>query len=98
MVENFQIYSNLQSLIDLKPDVIKIDKSLIDNIINCDSSVKVLTAIIAMGISTKGIIAEGVELDEQISVLKKLGIKHVQGHFFNPPVQRHDFFDILKLR
>jgi|TARA_Y100001970_G_scaffold294338_1_gene450985 EAL domain-containing protein (putative c-di-GMP-specific phosphodiesterase class I)/GGDEF domain-containing protein len=91
-------YSNLQSLIDLKPDVIKIDKSLIDNIINCDSSVKVLTAIIAMGISTKGIIAEGVELDEQISVLKKLGIKHVQGHFFNPPVQRHDFFDILKLR
>lgn len=89
-------YSNLQSLIELKPDVIKIDKSLIDNIINCDSSVKVLSAIIAMGISTKGIIAEGVELDEQINVLKKLGIKHVQGYYFNPPVQRHDFFDILK--
>lgn len=88
-------YSNLKSLIDLKPDIIKIDKSLIDNITLCRSTVKVLSALISMDLVNKGLVAEGVETEEQVIILKDIGITTVQGYVFNPPIQKVDFLKTL---
>lgn len=81
-------YSALSYLNKYPFDRIKLDKSLIDNISSYNSSgANVVKAAITMahsfGIQT---IAEGVETQEQLEILKELGCNEVQGYLFGRPV------------
>jgi diguanylate cyclase (GGDEF)-like protein len=79
-------YSNFDYVIKLKPDGIKIDGSLIKNILeNKEAQAIVKTIIIfskEIGIKT---IAEYVENEEIFEYLKNLGIDYFQGYYFSPP-------------
>ena len=88
-------YSNLRSIIEIQPDTIKIDKSFIDFITTCESTIKVLQAIVMMELCAGDIVAEGVEKEEQVEKLLSLGIKTAQGYFYNRPLQRDDFISQL---
>ncbi len=81
-------YSALSYLNKYFFDRIKLDKSLIDNVsIYNSSGVNIVRAAINMahaaGIQT---IAEGVETQEQLDILKKLGCDQVQGYLLGRPV------------
>jgi len=80
-------YSNFDYLIKLKPDGVKIDGSLIKNILTDKNSEIIVKTIISfakeMKIST---IAEFVENREIFEKLKNLGVDYFQGYYFSPPV------------
>jgi diguanylate cyclase (GGDEF)-like protein len=79
-------YSNFDYLIKLQPDGVKIDGSLIKNIVNDKNSQIIVKTIISfaqkMNIKT---IAEFVENKEIFEYLKNLNIDYYQGYYFSPP-------------
>jgi diguanylate cyclase (GGDEF)-like protein len=81
-------YSSLGYLTKYHFDRIKIDKSLIDNLmVPGDSGVEVVKAIITMAAAVgKTTIAEGVETREQLEILNRLGCRQVQGYLLGKPV------------
>ena len=82
-------YSNFDYLIKLNPDGVKIDGSLIKNILTDKNSEIIVKTIILfakeMNIKT---IAEFVENEEIFEKLKNLGVNYFQGYYFSPP--KHD--------
>lgn len=81
-------YSSLGYLNKYHYDRIKIDKSLIDNLLlPGGSGIEVVKAIISMAKAVgKTTIAEGVETLEQLNILTDLGCSQVQGYLLGKPV------------
>ena len=80
-------YSSLSILRRLPLDRLKIDRSFIQEI-ETDSALKnIVEAIIWMGQSLNlRILAEGVETEGQLELLKRLGCDEVQGYFTGKPM------------
>jgi diguanylate cyclase (GGDEF)-like protein/PAS domain S-box-containing protein len=80
-------YSSLSRLQRLPFDSLKIDRSFIRELSAGDSSLDVVKAIMQLAHSLKlGVIAEGVESEEQLCSLRQLGCDHIQGFLFSKPV------------
>ncbi|MGB3598502.1 MAG: EAL domain-containing protein, partial [Pseudomonas neustonica] len=80
-------YSSLGILRDLPIDELKIDKSFVDNILWDQTSLKMVKNIISIGkLYNMDILAEGVETQEQMQVLKNCGCDLFQGYLFSHPV------------
>jgi diguanylate cyclase (GGDEF)-like protein len=79
-------YSNLSYLVDFPFSKLKIDKSFVSRIDSDSSSGAVVSTIVglsrALGVST---IAEGVETENQATLLKAAGCEVVQGYLFGRP-------------
>jgi len=79
-------YSNFERLLEFEPDLLKIDGSLIKNIISDKYSQNVVETIVAFAkrqnIKT---IAEYVENEEIFDFLKSLGVDYSQGYYFGKP-------------
>lgn len=79
-------YSSLSYLQKFPLDALKIDKSFIRDIDASGKSMHVTRAIIALGEAFNlKVVAEGVENDYQVTVLKTTHCHHVQGYFFSRP-------------
>lgn len=78
-------YSSLSYLKQLPIDVLKIDKLFIDTMVKDDHPI--IEFIIAMGqrLNMK-IVAEGVEKEEQLNLLKSYGCDLYQGYLFSTPL------------
>lgn len=79
-------YNSLKTLIYLKPEFIKLDRSLIQNIDQTDTGQQLVTLIhnYAVQSNTK-IIAEGIERIEEIQYLQSMGIHYGQGYALGKP-------------
>lgn len=87
--------NNIQSLISLKPDYIKIDRSLITDIdIKNDKQSLVAKFIKTAKENNIIVIAVGVETRNELSTLIKLGVDFAQGFYFSLPKKR--FIEKLK--
>jgi len=79
-------YSNFERLLEFEPDILKIDGSLIKNIITDKYSRNVVETIVAFAkrqnIKT---IAEFVENEEIFNFLNNLGVDYSQGYYFGKP-------------
>jgi len=74
-------YSSLSQLVKFPVHRLKIDKSFIGS----DENMAICTAIINLGASLNlGVIAEGVETQEELEALTKLGCHEMQGFLFSP--------------
>jgi sensor c-di-GMP phosphodiesterase-like protein len=83
---------NLLDLSKLDIHVIKIDKHFIDEIVNKDSSPKMIRGLIALAREFEAvIIAEGVETEIQVSKLEEFGVDMVQGWFFSKSLPAEAF-------
>jgi diguanylate cyclase (GGDEF)-like protein len=79
-------YSNYQNIIELKPDYIKIDGSLIKNINNNNYKYSIVKSIISFAKELNiNIIAEFVENKEVFELLKNNDIYGYQGYYFHKP-------------
>lgn len=78
-------YSSLSYLEKLPIDIIKIDKSFIDDL-TADQSAMVSTILSIALHNGLGVIAEGVERKEQVSMLHSLGCDNIQGYYFSRPL------------
>lgn len=79
-------YSSLQSISELIPDIIKIDRSVIQNIDQVMVKQSLLKALLhfAKNINCE-VIAEGVERQEEVTMLYELDVNMVQGFYFAHP-------------
>ena len=89
-------YSSLAYLKRFPIDVLKIDKSFIDDIPYDKDDMAIAIAIIAMGKALDfTILAEGTEKKEQIDFLQQHGCDIYQGYYKSPPVPAEEFIKLL---
>jgi len=86
-IDDFGVgYSNFERLLEFEPDILKIDGSLIKNIINDKYSKNVVETIVTFAkrqdIKT---VAEYVETKEIFEFLNNLGVDYSQGYYFGKP-------------
>lgn len=80
-------FSSLSYLQEFPLDELKIDRSFIMQLTVSDKSVALVSGIITMarGLNLR-IVAEGVETEEQLAMLRELGCDLCQGYLFSKPV------------
>lgn len=90
-------YSSLGLLKDLDVDIIKLDKTFIDNLGKEDKSDEIIVKNVVNMISDlkKEAIAEGVETEAQADFLREVRCQVVQGYLFDKPLQKEDFRERL---
>ena len=85
-------YSSLSMLKDIRADVLKIDRSFLREIEHNPHSSRLLQAVIGLAENLgMDVITEGVENEQQLNVLLKMGCSHFQGYYFSRPVIIADF-------
>jgi diguanylate cyclase (GGDEF)-like protein len=84
-------FSSLSYLKQFKVGKLKIDQSFVRDISDSDD-LGIVRAIIQMGKTLQmDIIAEGVETEKQLKILKNLGCHEVQGYLFSKPLPPAEF-------
>lgn len=90
-------YSSLAYLKHFPLDVLKIDKSFIDDIPNNKDDMEIATTILAIGdaLGLK-VLAEGVETDEQLTFLTEQGCDLYQGYLKSEAIPAAEFAKLLR--
>jgi EAL domain-containing protein (putative c-di-GMP-specific phosphodiesterase class I) len=89
-------YSSLSALQQFPISTLKIDKSFVRNIATDPADATIVDTIIQMGRNMNmDVVAEGVELEEQLNFLQKLGCTYVQGLLFGNPMSSDNFLELL---
>ncbi|MDH4441820.1 MAG: bifunctional diguanylate cyclase/phosphodiesterase, partial [Rhizobium sp.] len=80
-------HSSLAYLISLKVDRLKIDRSFVKDVARSETNQKLITAMVSLGQSLNlDIVVEGVETQEDATVLARLGCTMAQGYLFARPM------------
>ncbi len=80
-------YSSLQRILQLQPDLIKLDITLTRNISLDPARRALASALVAFARETGSrIIAEGVETQAELNTLRSIGIQKAQGYFLGRPM------------
>ena len=89
-------YASLSYLKRLPIDILKIDRSFTDGILNDPDDIAIINAIygLAKGLSLK-LVAEGIETQEQLDKIKEMGIDYGQGYLWSPPTPAEQYLDLL---
>lgn len=88
-------FSNLELLSQVHFDTVKFDKSLTDSIVDNPKTQILFKAAVSM-CSEFGdtlTLAEGIENEEQLKVLQKLGCQLGQGYYFARPLPEDEFWE-----
>lgn len=90
-------HSSLSRLTRFPLNKLKIDRSFVMKIPNSRHDTAVASTIVAMAHSLAlGVIAEGVETQDQALFLRSLGCEEMQGYLFSRPVPASDFEQLLR--
>ena len=90
-------YSSLNYLRSIPLDILKIDKSFIDEITTSRVLSEIVDSIIGMAHTLDIlVVAEGVESEEQLSILKEKGCDFIQGYFFSKPLMPNQLEERLQ--
>jgi diguanylate cyclase (GGDEF)-like protein len=85
-------YSSLSYLKLFPVDNLKIDRSFVFNITSDPTDAAIAASVILLAHSMNiEVVAEGVETEEQLEVLRRQGCDHVQGFLFSQPLAAEDF-------
>jgi len=80
-------YSSMENILKLKPEIIKIDGSLIKDIDKSSESITIVRNIINMAKELKAkTVAEYVHSKDVYELVKKLGVDYVQGFYLHKPM------------
>jgi diguanylate cyclase (GGDEF)-like protein len=90
-------YSSLSYLDSLPIDILKIDKSFIDQIPNNSRKQALLKSIVDLAKSLHiETVAEGVETEEEYLIIKDIGVTYTQGYYFSKPIPNSDVLKYLE--
>jgi diguanylate cyclase (GGDEF)-like protein len=78
-------------------DVLKIDRSYVAGLMNSESDAGIASAMVAMAHSLDlAVVAEGVEEESQLDLLREWGCDELQGFLFSPAVREEEFRQLLE--
>lgn len=78
--------SSLETLLLLEPDIVKIDRSMIDGVADNEGKHRILERMVAcLSSLNMDIIAEGVEREQDAKLLMSMGIAYAQGYLWGCP-------------
>ena len=90
-------YSSLSYLKRLPVDVLKIDRSFVQDIVSSPDSAAMVDAIVSLAHGLRmNVIAEGVETLEQLDYLRNCGCDEVQGYVYCEPQKVADVEKLLR--
>ena len=90
-------YSSLSYLRELPVDTLKIDRAFIDDMENSKQQLAIVKAIVVLGESLGlQVVAEGVENEDQLQLLKNLGCDLIQGYLVSKPLNASEMEALLE--
>jgi EAL domain-containing protein (putative c-di-GMP-specific phosphodiesterase class I) len=89
-------YSSLSHLSTLPLDCLKIDRSFVARLNGGNAEEAVVRSIVLLGSSLgKVVVAEGIETEEQLHRLRRLGCRYGQGYLLGRPMKPHEVSSVL---
>lgn len=90
-------YSSLSYLVKLPIDELKIDRSFIVGIESNDNYVRIIKCIAEIAHTLDlVVVAEGIEEQWQLEIMKQMGIDLIQGYLFGKPMAEEDASKLIK--
>jgi diguanylate cyclase (GGDEF)-like protein/PAS domain S-box-containing protein len=90
-------YSSLSYLSRFPIDTLKIDRSFIQGITHAGQDAAIINGIIGLGQSLhQRVVAEGVENQEQLALLRRQRCEQGQGYYFSRPVPAAQLADLVR--
>ncbi len=90
-------YSSLSALQQFPIGTLKIDQSFVRDADVDPDDATIVSTIIEMGRSLRmDVVAEGVETEKQLNLLRRKRCHYVQGHLLGPPTSAEGYLDMLK--
>jgi len=90
-------YSSLGYLVRFPVDYLKIDKSFIQHIVLQSDKQAIVDAIIQLAHRLNmQVIAEGVESEQQVNQLSRMGCDFIQGYYYSKPVPMEELIKFLQ--
>ena len=89
-------YSSIQRVNHLPLELIKIDKSMLDEIVSEKGRRILQHTILMMQSIDKRIVVEGAETRSAVDALEKMHCDYIQGYFFSKPLPEEDFIRFIE--
>jgi EAL domain-containing protein (putative c-di-GMP-specific phosphodiesterase class I) len=89
-------YSNIHRLSKLPLEIIKIDKSLVDEMFTEDGQVIIRNTVRMMQDIRKELVIEGVETREEMEALAAMSCDFIQGYYYSRPLPTDEFVRFLQ--
>lgn len=91
--------SNLNYIVAMPVDIVKFDRGMTQAYFESEKAKYVMDAarMMIQGMNLE-IVSEGIENEEQLEIMTKLGIQYVQGYYFSKPLAKEKFVDFIKKR
>lgn len=85
-------YANLELLSSVAFDVLKLDRSMIANLDGNQRAQSIVKSIVELcaKLGTR-VVAEGIESEEQLALLKSCGVEVMQGFYFSRPIPTDEY-------
>ncbi len=78
--------SCLESLVVLEPDIVKIDRACVRGTGHDQGKARLLRRIVRIGAALRSdLVAEGIESEDDLRLVRDLGIRYGQGYLWGPP-------------
>ncbi|MBQ4463955.1 MAG: EAL domain-containing protein [Eubacterium sp.] len=89
--------SNLDYIIDMPVSVVKFDRTMTQSYFVNEKAKMVMSTIVKMVHDMRlKIVAEGVETEEELKELERIGIEFIQGFYFSKPIPEQEFIAFIK--
>ena len=88
-------YSNILRISRLPLDIIKLDKTFVDDLEKPGMKTVITETIAMLKKMNKKILIEGVETYEAFDYFRNAGCDYVQGYYFSKPLTKADFFKFI---
>ena len=89
--------SNLDYLAEMPVSIVKFDYTFTQRYFNNDKMRNIIENAVGLihdlGLS---IVSEGVETEEQLEAMKRLGVEYIQGYYFSKPLPQEEFVEFMK--
>ena len=88
--------ANLNYIIDMPVEIVKLDLNMTRAYFQNDKAKLVVQATVDM-VHEMGlrIVAEGVETEEQLNEMQRIGVDYIQGYYFSKPLPREEFLKFI---
>ncbi len=90
-------YSSLSYLHRFPFDTLKVDRSIVHNVSSGKTGPAILRSVVALASELNmGVVAEGVESEEDVTFLRSIGCGFAQGFYFGEPMNQKDVIYLLE--